>query len=366
MSSRAVPHAMPASAARALSRANGPLVLAISGGLDSMVLLHMAASRPSVTKRCCVATFDHRTGVHATRAARLVREVARAYGLPVVTGRAQRTGANEAQWREMRWRFLKAVAARHGAAVVTAHTRDDQLETVVMRILRGASARGLAALYADAAIVRPLLHARRRTLEQYARAHSLAFVEDPTNSSPRYLRNRVRRDLLPAFRAVQPTFDTDMLALAREAGRLRRRVEHFALRMSRQAGNAIEVDVASLDGLNREGIAILWPAFVARLGVALDRRGVERATDFAMRSRTGNRAQCSGGVRLERTRRTVVITLEVPSPETSSPKSGVRAGASGAYADGGGHGGSGTEIGPAVAEPLAPHSAYLPGGTQRG
>jgi len=323
MSSRAAKPAIPV-AARALSRAPGPLVLAVSGGLDSMVLLHLAASIPAVKKRCCVATFDHATGPHATAAVRLVRSVARACGIGVVSGRAPRTVASEAAWREMRWRFLNDVARRRAAAVVTAHTRDDQIETVVMRVLRGASARGLAALYADGPIVRPLLSVGRRTLERYARRQGLSFVEDPSNSSPRYLRNRVRRDLLPALRAAQPHFEHDMLALARHAAELRRRIESAAQSLSRRTAEGVELDVKALAGFNWESISVLWPAFVAPLGVALDRRGVQRATEFALTSRTGKKAQCSGGIRLERRRESVVVTREQPHSSATQGR-GMRA-----------------------------------------
>ncbi|MGH7710777.1 MAG: tRNA lysidine(34) synthetase TilS, partial [Gemmatimonadaceae bacterium] len=210
---------------RALTRVRGPIVLAVSGGLDSMVLLHIAARRRAIRQRCCVATFDHRSGPHATRAVRLVRATARSLGIPVVSGRAREAAASEAEWRDVRWRFLRSVAARRGATIVTAHSRDDQIETLVMRVLRGASARGLAALYADSPIARPLLGASRRSVEQYARVHSVAFAEDPTNADMRYLRNRVRHELLPAFRAVQPDFDRELLALARRAARVRRQTE---------------------------------------------------------------------------------------------------------------------------------------------
>ncbi len=313
-----------------------------------MALLDIAARLRSVRRRCCVATFDHATGPHTVQATRLVRATARALGIPLFARRANRAGSNEAEWREMRWSFLRSVAARRGATVVTAHTRDDQIETVVMRVLRGASARGLAALYADGPIVRPLLGVRRRTLERYARTRALQFVEDPTNGSPRYLRNRVRRDLLPAIRAIQPRFEVEMLRLAREASTLRRRVERVADQLSRHTGHVIELDVAGFDGLNRDAIAILWPAFVARLGVALDRRGVRRATDFAVKSRTGHQAQCSGGIRLERRRGTVVVTRESPKTEraTPGPRRMVETPALGASPLA------------AVAEPLATRSSY--------
>lgn len=278
-----------------------------------MALLHMASSLPDVRPRLCVATFDHGTGPHAAAAIALVRAIGHAYRVPVVAGRAQVLGANEADWRAMRWRFLDAVAHAREGRVMTAHTRDDQVETVVMRLLRGASARGLAALYADSAVSRPLLRVPRSVVERYARAHGLAHVEDPTNADRRYLRNRVRLDLLPALHAVRPTFGREMLALSRRAARLRRRVERVAQRLSRASDGALEIDLASLSGLDRQAIALLWPAVVARLGVPLDRRGVERATDFVVASRAGGEAQCSGGIRLRRTRSRIVVTREVPN-----------------------------------------------------
>lgn len=307
------------SAVRAIERVRGPLVLAVSGGLDSMTLLHLVSRRRAIRARCCVATFDHGTGPHAARAVRLVRATARALGIPVVAGRAPSTGTSEAEWREMRWAFLRSSAAQRGATIVTAHTRDDQVETVVMRVLRGASARGLAALYANSPVVRPLLGVSRRSIERYARAHQVAAAEDPTNSTRSFLRNRVRHDLLPAIRAVRPDFEREMLALARRAARLRARTERVAERFVQGAEDSarcrrVELLPAPLAALSPDALALLWPAIVARLGVALDRRGVARATEFAMKARPGQRAPCSHGVLLERTKHLLIVAREVAAP----------------------------------------------------
>jgi tRNA(Ile)-lysidine synthase len=208
----------------------------------------------------------------------------------------------------MRWRFLRSVAARRGATIVTAHTRDDQIETIVMRALRGASARGLAALYAASPTLRPLLDVSRATLERYARAHAVEFVEDPTNADRRFLRNRVRHDLLPGIRAVCPRFEREILSLARRAARLRRRTEQIARTFSSEKGNGLAVDVSRLAPLSADSLRLLWPAFVARLGVPLDRRGVERATQFTLSARVGQNAHCAGGIILERARGSLVIS----------------------------------------------------------
>src|SRR6185503_11764148 len=118
------------------------------------------------------------------------------------------------------------VAERTGGRVATAHTRDDQVETVLMRVLRGAGARGLAGLYAGDT-VRPLLECSRDELAAYAEQVGANWVEDPTNASMRYFRNRVRRDLLPALARVSPGFDDALLALAKEAGEWREELDRL-------------------------------------------------------------------------------------------------------------------------------------------
>src|SRR5690348_10057454 len=134
-------------AVRAAARTtDAPLLLAVSGGLDSMSLLHAMAdsARPRVA---AVATFDHGTGRAASLSAAFVAREAAALGFPVIIGHAAGAAmvkdGREAAWRVARYGFLRSAAAPFGARIVTAHTEDDQVETVLMRILRGSGARGL-------------------------------------------------------------------------------------------------------------------------------------------------------------------------------------------------------------------------------
>ena len=196
----------------------GHAVLAISGGLDSMVLLTAAARLPVRKRRkIMVATFDHGTGKFAGRAAALVARYSSQCGFLCVTGRASTVGTKEEEWRRERWEFLRQVAAKRDASVVTAHTLDDQIETVFMRILREAGPRGLAGLYAESEIIRPFLVIRRSTLAEYARSLRIPFVQDPSNADRRHLRNRVRLDILPSIVRTKPDFPDELLSLAREA-----------------------------------------------------------------------------------------------------------------------------------------------------
>ena len=186
----------------AMAAAGKRLVLAVSGGRDSMAMLH-AAARSARGSVATVATFDHGTGSHATEAVRHVESEAARLGLPCIAGRApQSTGPSEEQLRNARRHFLRGVARFNNGTVVTAHTLDDHLETVVMRVLRDAGARGLAGLRAPSDTVRPLLDFTRADLARYAAVIGATWVDDPTNESRRYFRNRVRLDLLPAIRSV--------------------------------------------------------------------------------------------------------------------------------------------------------------------
>jgi tRNA(Ile)-lysidine synthetase-like protein len=303
--------------------ATRPLVLAVSGGLDSMVLLD-AAARVARDRIAVVASFDHRSGRHAARAARLVCDEAAARALPAVVGRGEELLHGEAAWREARWDFLHGVAERVGGVVVTAHTEDDQIETVLMRAMRGAGARGLAALYAPSDRVRrPLLRLRRATLQRYARDRNVRFFDDPTNSSRRYFRNRLRHDLLPALLRVRPRLDAELIALAQRAAALRAEIDSIADALVSELADehdvplSLHVAASDLAGYDAASLGLLWPAVAGRLGIALDWRGTRRLAAFTIaRGRVGASVQLSGGWEVVRRRDHFVLQrrqTEVPA-----------------------------------------------------
>jgi len=310
-----------AEACRSALARHARIALAVSGGMDSMVLLELAASvLPG--DRLIVATFDHGTGAAATAAASLVARRAAALGVRFVAGErssaAEPADSSEAALRDARWEFLRRVAGEWNAAVATAHTRDDQLETVLMRVLRGAGARGLAGLYAPSSTVRPLLGFRRLKISAFATAHAVPWVEDPSNTSRRYLRNRVRHDLLPALLVVSPTIDRELLAVAARAGEWRKRVEQLAAPMVAAASaDGVDVDAAALRRCGRPALGVLWPAFAARAGVALDRRGTQRLVEFTANGRVGSRVQVAGGWQVVRSRD--AFQLRPSAPNTFRP-----------------------------------------------
>ncbi|MDQ8158470.1 MAG: tRNA lysidine(34) synthetase TilS [Gemmatimonadota bacterium] len=281
----------------ALAPVVGGLVLAVSGGRDSMALL-FAMARWAPDRIAAVATFDHGTGDHATSAASMVAAEGRRLGLTVVRERARTPAHGEAAWRAARWAFLERVGRAFRARVATAHTRDDQLETVVMRLLRGAGARGLAALAAPSPVVRPWLAVSRDELARWARLERVPYLDDPMNASPAFLRTRVRHDLLPALEVATPGFGAGMLAVADRAAAWRREVEALidaAGATVSSRGDRASMALAAVAGTSPEGRGVLWPAFCARAGVTLDARGTRELVRFTTQSRRGAHVMVSGG-----------------------------------------------------------------------
>ena len=279
----------------------GRAVLAISGGLDSMVLLTAAAGlAPRLKKRLVVATFDHGTGRAAGRAAALVSRRAERFGIHCVSGRASTVGRREEEWRRARWQFLNEVAAPRDAVVVTAHTLDDQVETVFIRILRDAGPRGLAGLYAESEIVRPFLNISRATLAAYARENRVPFVNDPSNRDRKHLRNRIRLDILPSIVKQNPSFPAELLSLARASADWRRSLDDLLpnIDATEQHDGALRISRSSLTGYDAESLRVLWPALAARAQVVMDRRGTHRAAEFTIKGATGGTIQLSGGVEI--------------------------------------------------------------------
>jgi tRNA(Ile)-lysidine synthase len=210
------------------------LVLAVSGGPDSTALLLLAArwvKRLKHAPKLIAVTIDHGLRPEAAREAAIVKRLARRLGVPHRTlhwrGRKPRNGLQEAA-RQARYELLAQIATRaRFAHILTAHTLDDQAETVLFRLARGSGLFGLTGM-AHAAplplrgvreifLVRPLLHIPKARLIATLAAERIAYAEDPSNRDPRFTRARLRT-LMPALARE----GLDARGLARLAVRLRR------------------------------------------------------------------------------------------------------------------------------------------------
>ncbi|HEY6167646.1 MAG TPA: tRNA lysidine(34) synthetase TilS [Verrucomicrobiae bacterium] len=204
----------------------GRVVVAVSGGVDSVVLLDLLVRGVAkAQQRVVVSHFNHRLRGRSSDADEcFVRTVAKHAGLRCVVGsadvrsNAKRSGVSiEMAARELRHRFLAQTARRASARqIVLAHHADDQVELFFVRLLRGASPGGLAGMRwqslspADAklTLVRPLLGFGKKELLAHARVRGLKFREDRSNRSTKFLRNRIRLELLPLLRRTfQPALD---------------------------------------------------------------------------------------------------------------------------------------------------------------
>jgi len=224
-------------ASRKLFRDGQKILLAISGGLDSMVLLHVLHHlAPAHRWKLMVAHFNHQLrGPAADADERLVRQTADRLGLQAVSGRADVAASArelgisaEMAGRKLRHDFLARTARKlRIPSIALAHHADDQVELFFLRLLRGTGGRGLAGMQwsnpspsdPSIALVRPLLDQSKSSLRDAAQAADVRFSEDVTNASIDIHRNRVRHELLPLLRRhYQPRLSERVLSLMELAG----------------------------------------------------------------------------------------------------------------------------------------------------
>ena len=215
------------------------IVVAVSGGADSLSLLiaiHDLVRRRKLHNRFVVAHFNHKLrGAESDADENFVRETAAKLGFEFVSKSAKlaTTGNLEERAREARYKFLADTARRSGtAAVLTAHTLNDQAETFLMNLIRGSGPDGLAGmsrsrkLEAEISLARPLLSwARREDTEQFCREQKLAYRSDRMNDDQTFTRVRIRKAVIPLLSELNPRivetlartselFDRDAVALA--------------------------------------------------------------------------------------------------------------------------------------------------------
>ncbi|HHY94800.1 MAG TPA: tRNA lysidine(34) synthetase TilS [Firmicutes bacterium] len=241
------------------------VVVAVSGGSDSVALLHLLSRlQETYGLQLHVAHLHHGLrGEEADEDLRFVAELASSLGIPFswrrvdVADRARRdrVGVEEAG-RAARYEFLEETADRVGAQrVALGHTRDDQAETVLMRLLRGSGIDGLAGIPpVRGRIVRPLLVAGREELQEYCRQQGLGWRVDFTNMDPAFFRNRIRHELLPFLeerfsRTVRATLAETAEVLRPDVTWLRQQTEEALAAVARPRPGGLDIDAEALRAL---------------------------------------------------------------------------------------------------------------------
>lgn len=168
----------------------GRYVVAVSGGVDSVVLLDILSKQPDL--ELIVAHFDHGIREDSGDDAVFVRDLADKYNLKFEMKREELgKNASEELARTRRYAFLRDITEKYEAKLVTAHHSDDVIETIAINLLRGTGWRGLAVLDSD--VFRPMTVLGKSDVLEYAAEHELSWHEDSTNASDKYLRNRLRQ-----------------------------------------------------------------------------------------------------------------------------------------------------------------------------
>jgi tRNA(Ile)-lysidine synthase len=316
----------------------GRVLVALSGGPDSVALVHLLweIERSGALVVAGLAHFNHcLRGDEADEDERFCRRLAESCSLPIEVGRedvralaARERRSIEDAARSARYAFLEDAASRLGADVIaTGHSRDDQAETFLLRLMRGAGPRGLAGIFPRAGrVVRPLLEIRRADLRKYAEERQLAFREDATNRDVSIPRNRIRHELIPYLeRELSPGI---VEVLAREADIARDdedrlNAEAIALLDTVVLGDVpsghardAELDAARLGSLHPALAARVAREVLARVaaGRSVQAHHVERLLALT-RGEGGDAASLPG---VEAVRRNGVITLGPPRPRAFS------------------------------------------------
>jgi tRNA(Ile)-lysidine synthase len=290
------------------------LLIAASGGMDSMVLLHLVRTEfPRAV--VAVAHFDHAWRDDSAADAEWVAAACRAAAVPCYIERSTSRATGEAAARAARYGFLaRAADAFEADRVLTAHHADDQVETILFRMARGAGTRGLAGIPSRRGrLTRPLLPFGRPAIEQYAAAHGIAWREDSTNRDDRYARNRIRHTVVPALTRES----ADAVAAILEIGRLAAEAEscwRSELRIvlndviiaSDESGFTLASTI--LRGYHHTIHARVLRTLAARLGSPLDRSGTRRGVSFVGTGSSGRMVDLGGGIRLAREFDSLLLT----------------------------------------------------------
>lgn len=217
---------------RAFAAPEDRLILAISGGPDSTALLH-AMMEWSVFSKLIVAHVNHGLrGADSDADEMFVRNLAKSYGLTCEVKRVKITGSSciEERGRELRRTFFEKLLKKyHATWIVTAHTADDQLETILMNFLRGCGPNGLAGMkISEGAYLKPMLGISKPEILAYLKSRRLPFCKDKTNEKTQFRRNFIRKKLLPLLAEINPSFAKTWLRNSEMFGELDRWVREEA------------------------------------------------------------------------------------------------------------------------------------------
>jgi tRNA(Ile)-lysidine synthase len=330
------------------------LAVGVSGGADSVALLTALHSRAAELGLILhVAHLHHGLrGAEADADLEFVRELSERLRLPFHCERVDIAAAAaclpgkpaetiEEAARRLRYQWFRDLMASGAIdAVATAHTLDDQAETVIAKLLRGAWTEGIAGIhpvvaFAEGQVIRPLLGTRRAEVEAYLKALGQQWREDSSNRQLTFTRNRIRHELLPLLEDWNPKLKEHLAQMAELARDEETRWQAEVVRAApevmltgrpvRGGGRAAAEDVA-LDVSKLVGLAVslqrrILRHAVEKLGAGTDFAGTESLRELALTGRAGQRCELAGGVRAERSHRELRLSIQpVAADKAAEPE----------------------------------------------
>jgi tRNA(Ile)-lysidine synthase len=224
-----------------LIKAGQTIIIGLSGGPDSVCMTHLLAQlAPSIGFTVIAAHFDHQWRSDSALDAQFCEQFCKTLNIKFIAGQAdtitvehKKTGSAEADARNLRRSFLESIAREHQAeSIALAHHQQDQHETFLIRLIRGATIAGLASMRIHHGnYIRPLLTCTKEQILAYLQEHNLQFRQDPSNNSQSFLRNRIRTNVIPALQACDARFAhnaNNTIAAIQQADSFLERIVHSA------------------------------------------------------------------------------------------------------------------------------------------
>lgn len=287
-------------------------IIAISGGVDSVVLLDMIATKKpekgTEKPLYIVAHFDHGIRSDSSEDAKFVESLAKNYGMAFVTKRADLgEGASEESARTARYEFLFNEMKKHNAeSVITAHHQDDVIETMIVNILRGTGSRGLIG-FTRSSILRPFIDKSKQEILDYAVEHKLNWREDSTNLDTSYVRNYVRMKIVPKLSADQRQ---ELIKIRENTVKLYTEIDDQTKKLlvqNLEKGQLVRARFVVLPYTVQKELTAVW---LRINGLELDRKMIERAVLSIKTALPGKQINLNSKASLLINKKTVTLILE--------------------------------------------------------
>ncbi len=297
------------------------IIVAVSGGVDSVTLLHLLHNLRSLYGwDLVIAHYNHGVRDDATKDALLVGQLAEDYGYQLFLGKYEKADFTEAALRKARYEFLEKIRRDSGAdLIVTAHHNNDFIETALFNTIRGADREGMVALKPRrGAIVRPLLPYSKAEIITFANLQNLPYREDSTNNNMSYSRNFVRNVLVPHGSINFRNFHHNLNRRLARIGQLNNKINTGLDRLARQIvsyedSKSIEVDRLRFTKLSYEIQQNMLVYLVKRLTPShkLTKKLITKAVNFASDSKSGSKLTLPGGLQLINSYDKLIITSDL-------------------------------------------------------